>query len=211
MSRGRLVIISGSSGVGKGTVVKELVKKDGCSLSISATTRDPRKGDVNGVNYFFKTREEFEQMIRNDELLEYAEYVGNYYGTPVKYVDDELDKGKHVILEIEMQGALKVKEKRPDALMIFIVPPGYEELRERLINRGTEDAAAIKRRLARAKEETDFLDRYDFIVVNEDKGVDKCAEEIHNIINDPDAYLTAEKKAERDALIERIRTDFGDS
>lgn len=179
--RGVLVIVSGFSGAGKGTVMKGLMEKyDDYSLSISATTRKPREGEVHGVHYFYKTVEEFEKMIEKNELIEYAQYVGNYYGTPREYVETQLDAGKNVILEIELQGAMKVKELIKDVVLIFITPPSAEELKNRLIGRGTEDMDTINARLARAVEEAVFMDRYDYLLVN-DK-LDECIDELHNII-----------------------------
>ncbi len=152
MSRkGCLVIISGFSGAGKGTVVKALMERFDCyALSISATTRQPRPGEENGREYFFKTKEEFEELIRQDALYEYAQYVSNYYGTPKAYVEEQLEAGKDVILEIEVQGALKVKEKNPDALLLFVTPPSAQELKRRLEGRGTETPEVIEERMARA-------------------------------------------------------------
>lgn len=139
--KGILIILSGFSGVGKGTVVRRLLSDyDNYALSISATTRKPREGEEDGVSYFFKSKEEFEQMIKEDSFIEHARYVENYYGTPKAYVQEQLDAGKDVILEIEIQGALKVKEKYPDALMLFLVPPDAQTLKERLVGRGTETA-----------------------------------------------------------------------
>ena len=178
--RGVIAIISGFSGAGKGTVVAELVKRYGYAISISATTRAPREGEVEGINYFFKTKEEFEQMIHNDELIEYAQYVGNYYGTPKEYVLEQIAKGRDVLLEIEMQGALKVKEKFPEVSLIFVTPPSAAELRERLINRGTESMDVIDKRLARAKEECAYMKEYDYIVVNDD--LEGCVEQMHCLL-----------------------------
>ena len=142
--KGILIILSGFSGVGKGTVVRRLLSDyDNYALSISATTRKPREGEEDGVSYFFKSKEEFEQMIKEDSFIEHARYVENYYGTPKAYVQEQLDAGKDVILEIEIQGALKVKEKYPDALMLFLVPPDAQTLKERLVGRGTETADVI--------------------------------------------------------------------
>ncbi len=179
--RGVLVIVSGFSGAGKGTVMKGLMEKyDDYALSISATTRKPREGEVHGVHYFYKTVEEFERMIEQNELIEYAQYVGNYYGTPREYVETQLDAGKNVILEIELQGAMKVKELIKDVVLIFITPPSANELKERLIGRGTEDMDTINARLARAVEESVFMDKYDYLLIN-DK-LDECIDELHNII-----------------------------
>ena len=150
--KGILIVVSGFSGSGKGTIMKELLKRyDNYALSISATTRQPREGEEDGREYFFKTREEFEKMIAKDELIEYARYVDNYYGTPRAYVEEQLDAGKDVILEIEIQGALKVKEKFPETLLLFVTPPTAKELRNRLVGRGTETMDVIDFRMNRAK------------------------------------------------------------
>lgn len=179
--RGCLVIISGFSGAGKGTVVKELTSRyNNYALSISATTRAPRKGEENGREYFFKTREEFEELIKQDALYEYAQYVSNYYGTPKAYVQQQLDAGKDVILEIEVQGALNVKAKNPEALLLFVTPPSAEELKRRLIGRGTETLEVINERMARAAEEALLMDRYDYLIIN-DK-LEECTETIHQLV-----------------------------
>lgn len=182
MSRkGCLVIISGFSGAGKGTVVKALMDRYDCyALSISATTRQPRPGEVDGREYFFKTREEFEELIHQDALYEYAQYVSNYYGTPKAYVEEQLEAGKDVILEIEVQGALKVKEKNPDTLLLFVTPPSARELRSRLAGRGTETQEVINERMARAAEESLLMDQYEYLIVN-DK-LDECVETVHQLI-----------------------------
>ncbi len=180
--KGILIVVSGFSGSGKGTIMKELLKKYDTqyALSISATTRQPRVGEVDGREYFFKTREQFEKMIADGELIEYAQYVENYYGTPKAYVEQMLEEGKDVILEIEIQGALKVKEKFPDTLLLFVSPPSVEILRKRLIGRGTEDEKTVEKRLARAVEESAGIENYDYLVIN-DK-LDVCVEEVHSII-----------------------------
>ena len=179
--RGVLVIVSGFSGAGKGTVMKALMGKyDNYALSISATTRAPRTGEENGREYFFKSVEEFEKMIAQDQLIEYANYVGNYYGTPKAYVESKLDEGKDVILEIELQGAMKVKEKMPDTVLIFITPPTAEELKKRLVGRGTEDEATINARLRRASEEAGYMEKYDYLLINDD--LDTCVRELHELI-----------------------------
>ncbi|MCF2641300.1 MAG: guanylate kinase [Lachnospiraceae bacterium] len=180
--KGILSVVSGFSGSGKGTIMKELLKnyKDQYALSISATTRKPRVGEVEGREYFFKTPEEFESMIENNQLIEYACYVGNYYGTPRAYVEEMLEKGKDVILEIEIQGALKVKEKFPDTLLLFISPPSAEVLKERLIGRGTEDMDTINKRLSRAFEESLGVENYDYFVINDDLAT--CVKEVHSLI-----------------------------
>ncbi len=174
-------MISGFAGTGKGTLVSALLEKyDNYALSVSATTRSPRPGEVDGVHYFFKTKEEFQEMIRAEELIEYAQYVENFYGTPRAYVEQKLAEGKDVILEIEMQGALKIKEKFPDTLLLFVVPPDADTLQKRLMGRGTETPDVIKKRLHRAVEETDYILKYDYLVVNDD--IDECVEETHAII-----------------------------
>ena len=179
--KGSLVIISGFSGAGKGTVVKELMTRYDCyALSVSATTREPREGEVNGREYFFKTKEEFEELIRQDALYEYACYVSNYYGTPKAYVQEQLAAGKDVILEIEVQGALKVKEKNPEALLLFVTPPSAEELRNRLLHRGTESEEVIRERMNRAAEESLLMDRYEYLVINDQ--LDDCVTEVHQLI-----------------------------
>ena len=178
--KGILAIISGFSGAGKGTVVNRLLEKESYAVSISATTRKPRTGEVDGQNYFFRTKDEFEKMIANDQLIEYAEYVGNYYGTPKDYVFKKLDEGFDVILEIEMQGALKVKEKFPETALIFITPPSADELKKRLVGRGTETAEQIEKRMSRAVDECPYMNQYDYIVVNDD--LDECVDEIHRLL-----------------------------
>lgn len=177
---GVLSVISGFSGVGKGTIVKKLVEDQSYALSISATSRAPRQGEVHGREYFFLTREEFHSMIENDGLIEWAEYVSNFYGTPREYVEERLARGEDVILEIEPQGALKVKAQYPEALLIFIVPPNAKELENRLIGRGTEETETIKKRLKRAAEETAFIENYEYIVINDD--LEDAVSDIHHII-----------------------------
>ena len=179
--RGILIVVSGFSGSGKGTIMKEIMRRyDNYALSISATTRKPRSGEEEGREYFFKTVEEFEKMIAKDELIEYARYVDNYYGTPRAYVEEQLEAGKDVILEIEIQGALKVKENFPQTLLLFVTPPTAGELRERLKGRGTETEDVIDFRMNRAKEEALGMDRYDYLLIND--MVDECVEEMHQII-----------------------------
>ena len=181
MSKGVLTVVSGFSGAGKGTVMRRLLEKyDDCVLSISVTTRKPREGEVDGRDYFFRTKEEVEAMIEADELLEYAQYVENYYGTPRAYVEEMLSRGKNVILEIEIQGALKVKKAFPDTLLLFITPPTAQELRSRLVGRGTETLDVIESRMDRACEEAEGMDQYDYLIVNDD--LDTCVEEVHQII-----------------------------
>lgn len=179
---GILAVVSGFSGAGKGTLMKELLKKhpEQYALSISATTRKPRTGEEHGREYFFLSREEFEQMIETDDLIEHACYVGNYYGTPKSYVLDQMKAGRDVILEIEIQGALKVKEKFPDTLLLFVTPPGADVLQQRLRGRGTETEEVIRDRLKRAVEEAEYMEQYDYILVNDDLAV--CTEEMHQLI-----------------------------
>lgn len=179
--RGILIVVSGFSGSGKGTIMKAIMEKyDNYALSISATTRGPRTGEVDGREYFFKTVEEFEKMIAKDELIEYAKYVNNYYGTPRTYVEEQLAAGKDVILEIEIQGALKVKEKFPDTLLLFVTPPSAKILKERLVGRGTETMDVIEGRMKRAIEESEGMDKYDYLVINDE--LERCVEEVHQII-----------------------------
>ena len=201
MNKGVLVVVSGFSGAGKGTVMKALLERyDNYALSISATTRNPRPGEEDGKAYFFRTREEFEQMIKDDALLEYAQYVENYYGTPRSYVEEMLEKGKDVILEIEIQGAMKVKEKIPEAVLVFVTPPTMEELRNRLIGRNTETMEVIESRLRRASEEAEGIENYDYLLVND--VLDVCVQDLHNIIH------SEHYKSDRNKLfIEKIQKD----
>ncbi|MGG6432113.1 guanylate kinase [Anoxybacillus sp. D401a] len=180
--RGLLIVLSGPSGVGKGTVRKALFSQPDIQLqySISVTTRQPREGEVDGVDYFFKTREQFEHMIRNNELLEWAEYVGNYYGTPIEYVEKTLQEGKDVFLEIEVQGAMQVRKVFPEALFIFLAPPSLSELRKRIEMRGTESEDLIRDRLQAAKEELEMMDAYDYVVENDQ--VELACERIKAIV-----------------------------
>ena len=180
--KGILVVVSGFSGVGKGTIMKRLTEKyDDYALSISATTRQPREGETDGKEYFFRTREEFQQMIAEDALVEYACYCDNYYGTPRKYVEEQMASGRDVILEIEIPGALKIKKKFPDALLLFVMPPSAEALKERLIGRGTEPPEVIEARLKRASAEAEGVENYDYMLVNEE--VEKCVDEMHTLIS----------------------------
>lgn len=166
--KGLLLVLSGPAGVGKGTVCSALRQQDtDIEYSVSATTRAPRQGEVDGVNYFFKTKEEFEEMIAENRLLEWAEYVGNYYGTPIDYVKETLNKGKDIILEIEVQGALKVKERFPEGVFIFLIPPSLSELRNRIVGRGTETEEIINERMSVAKAEIDMMKTYDYVVEND--------------------------------------------
>lgn len=167
--KGLLLVLSGPSGVGKGTVCSALRKRESNIVySVSATTRAPRAGEVDGVNYFFKSREEFQQMIAEDQLLEWAEYVNNYYGTPREYVESQIEQGNDVILEIEVQGAMQVKEKFPHGVFIFLSPPSMEELKNRIVGRGTETDDSITNRMTVATEEIDMMEHYDYVVVNDE-------------------------------------------
>jgi len=165
---GMLVIISGPSGSGKGTVVKQLDPALGYAVSVSVTTRKPRAGEAHGRDYFFITEEEFVRMRSENDLLEHFAYVGNYYGTPRSYVEEQIARGKIVVLEIEVNGALQVKEKFPEAVLVFLMPPTLTELQQRLIRRATEDAVTIEARLKRALEEIPLIDQYDYLVINDD-------------------------------------------
>lgn len=179
--KGVLIVLSGFSGAGKGTIVKKLLSTyDNYALSISMTTRSPRPGEEHGREYFFVEKEVFEEHIAKDELVEYAQYVGNYYGTPKAYVEEQLANGKDVILEIEIQGALKIKERFPQALLLFVTTKSAEVLRDRLVGRGTETQEVINNRLARAVEESEGIGKYEYIIVNDD--LDACVEETHMII-----------------------------
>lgn len=199
--RGVLTVISGFSGAGKGTVVKQLLQEYDYGLSISATTRSPREGEQDGREYFFKTKEEFEKMIREHQLIEYAQYVGNYYGTPKEYVVQQLEQGKDVILEIEMQGALRVREILPEVNLIFLAPPTVDELERRLVSRGTETAEVIRERMARAKEESAYMKEYDYIVINDD--LDECVENVHQLIRS-----LHYKREQQEGFIQKIKQEF---
>ncbi len=167
--KGLLIVLSGPSGVGKGTVRKALFEDEETNFkySISMTTRDKREGEVDGVDYFFKSREEFEQLIEQDKFIEYAEYVGNYYGTPVDFVHQTMEQGHDVFLEIEVEGAKQVRDKFPEALFIFLAPPSIEQLESRLVGRGTDSNEIIKHRISEAKRELTLMNLYDFVVVND--------------------------------------------
>ena len=179
--QGILAVVSGFSGAGKGTLMKELLKRyDNYALSVSATTRQPREGEKDGEDYFFVNREYFQQMIEEGRLVEYAQYVNHYYGTPRDYVEKKMAEGKDVILEIEIQGALKVKKRFPDALLIFVTPPSAGELRRRLVGRGTETIEVINARLRRAAEEASGMEAYDYLLINDE--IDACVEQMHQLI-----------------------------
>lgn len=181
--KGTIFVVSGPSGTGKGTIMAKYLEQypqDNSFLSISATTRAPRVIDVEGVTYYFKTREEFEDLIANDGLLEWAEFCGNYYGTPKGPIMNMIEEGKNVILEIEVQGGMQVMEKIEDAVGIFVLPPSFKELKNRLVNRNTETMETIEKRLNRAKEEVDVIDKYDYILINDD--LDEAVETFRSII-----------------------------
>ena len=202
MPKGQLIIISGFSGSGKSTITNLLLEKyDNYALSVSATTRKPREGEQEGVSYFFKTEDEFLRMVHEDAFLEYACYVENAYGTPADYVDEQLESGKDVILEIEIQGALKVKAKRPDTIMIFITPPNAAELARRLTARGTDSEEVIRSRLHRAVEESAGMDQYDYILINDD--LESCVTELHTLIRTQHC-----RTAQQAAFIEQIRSEL---
>ena len=197
--KGILIVVSGFSGAGKGTLMKQLVHSyDNYALSVSMTTRKPRPGEEEGREYFFVTRQEFERQIEEGGLIEHASYCGNYYGTPREYVRRQLEKGKDVILEIEIQGALKIKEKFPTALLLFVMPPNAAELKKRLEGRGTETPEVIEKRLERASEEAEGIENYDYIVIND--RLEECVEEMHGLI------LAAHRTPERNGeLIREMR------
>ncbi|MGM1050313.1 MAG: guanylate kinase [Bacillota bacterium] len=180
-TKGLLIVLSGPSGVGKGTVCSALRGQvPDLVYSVSATTRKPRMGEVDGVNYFFKEREQFLSMIENDQLLEFAEYVGNYYGTPRDFVEETIANGKDIILEIEVQGALKVKEKFPEGIFIFLTPPSLDELKDRIVGRGTENQATIDHRMSVAVDEMELIRHYDYAVVNDE--INHACKRIESII-----------------------------
>ena len=204
--RGILIVVSGFSGAGKGTLMKRLLAEyDNYALSVSMTTRQPREGEIDGVSYFFVDREVFEREIENDGLIEYASYCGNYYGTPREYVERCLEEGKDVILEIEIQGALKVKEKFPQALLLFVLPPSARELKKRLEGRGTESAQVIRSRLERAVEEAQGIENYEYLIINDD--LEECVRQMHGIIQAAHSnplrqkQLIADMRTQLDALV----------
>ncbi len=191
--QGILAVISGFSGAGKGTVMKALLEQyDNYALSVSATTREPRPGEANGREYFFVSEQEFTSMIEKGDLIEYARYVNHYYGTPKAYVESMLAEGKDVLLEIEIQGALKVKQQFPEALLVFIVPPSAAELKNRLLSRGTESEDVIEKRLSRAAEEAEGMSSYDYILVNDT--VEDCTARLHGLIQSQHYKTSANQK-----------------
>ncbi|WP_080146279.1 guanylate kinase [Marinilactibacillus piezotolerans] len=192
--RGLLIVLSGPSGVGKGTVRKAIFDNynNDFDYSVSMTTRKQREGEVEGVDYYFRTKEQFEQLIEDDGLLEYAEYVGNYYGTPLEYVNKTLDEGRDVFLEIEVQGAFKVREKMPEGIFIFLSPPDLEELNSRIINRGTDSDEMIEKRMTKAVEELKLIQYYDYVVENDT--VNNAARKIRNIIESEHLKVTRNLK-----------------
>ena len=204
--RGILIVVSGFSGAGKGTLMKELLNTyDNYALSVSMTTRKPRPGEEEGKAYFFVDQETFERTIREDGLIEYADYCGNYYGTPREYVETCLNNGRDVVLEIELQGALKVRKKFPQALLLFVMPPSAQELLRRLEGRGTESREVIFQRISRAVEESEGIENYDYIIIN-DK-LEDCVEEMHHIVEaarrNPrrNEELIADMRSELNALV----------
>ena len=203
--KGILIVVSGFSGAGKGTIMKELLKKyeETYALSVSATTRAPRPGEQEGREYFFRSVEEFEKMIAKDELIEYAMYVNNYYGTPKAYVQEQLAEGKDVILEIEVQGALKVKEKFPDTPLIFITPPTASELKRRLTDRGTESPEVVEERMETAAKEARFMESYDYIILNERDRLEECVEAVHGVI-----LAEREKSTRNQAFIDHMKEEL---
>lgn len=200
--KGLILVVSGFSGVGKGTVVKRLLEKySNYALSISATTRAPREGECHGREYFFVTEEEFSEMAENGKLIEYAGYVGHHYGTPRAYVEGRLEEGQDIILEIEIQGALNVKKQYPDAVLVFVLPPDAKTLKNRLIGRGTESLEVIEQRMKRAVEESEGMEEYDYLLINDE--LETCVEEIHRIMQ-----CEHKKAAVNTELISNIRNDL---
>lgn len=183
-NNGRLIVFSAPSGCGKGTMLAEILKNEDYCVSVSATTRQPREGETDGVNYYFLSKGDFLQKVADSEFLEYAEYCNNYYGTLISEVDGKLSEGKNVILEIEVQGAMKIREKRPDAVFVFIAPPSISELRRRLRKRGTETEEVIEKRVSQAAGELSYADKYDYVIVNDD---------LDDAVSDFFAVMRAEK------------------
>lgn len=206
--KGLLIVISGFSGAGKGTLMKKLVEDyEQYALSVSMTTRAPREGEMHGREYFFATREEFENKLKQGGFIEHATYCDNYYGTPKDYVEEQLEAGKDVILEIEIQGAMKIKEKFPDAVLLFVMPPSIAVLYQRLVGRGTETEEVIMQRLRRAKEEAVGIEEYDYIVINDDLEI--CVRELHELLNKThEAYQEQYHPRNFKELIENIRAEL---
>ena len=182
MEKGLLIVLSGPSGSGKGTVRAQVMKRGDFAFSVSATTRAPREGERDGVDYYYITREQFEERIANGDMLEYTEYNGNYYGTPLKEALEVIDSGRNLILEIEVEGAMNVKRQYPDAVLILLLPPTFAEQEKRLRGRGTESEEVIRGRLERPREEMNFVSEYDYIVYNREGGIDACADEMLAIV-----------------------------
>lgn len=201
-NKGILIVVSGFSGAGKGTLMKALLGRyDNYALSISMTTRAPRPGEEEGREYFFVDRDTFEDQIAKEQLIEYAQYCGNYYGTPRTYVEEQFEQGHDVILEIEIQGALKIQERFPDALLLFVMPPSAQELKNRLVGRATESMEVIEKRLKRANEEAAGIEKYDYIVINDE--LESCTKELHALIQA--AHNTPGRQK---AFIEEIRKEL---
>ena len=207
--QGLLIVLSGPSGCGKNSVIKQLLTiRPNCWISISCTSRQPRPGEENGKDYYFLSKEEFEKDITKEQFLEYAEYAGNYYGTPKKYIQQHLDQGEDVILEIEIQGALKIKEQLPETIFIFIMPPSMQELKRRLQNRKTEDAAKIDKRFKRAYEEINEISKYNYVVVND--VIETAAAKVNAILEAErcrvdrieEVYLNSEEELTHETLLE---------
>ena len=207
MDGGFLLVLSGPSGSGKGTVSESLMKNnDDIIFSTSVTTRTPRPGEVNGENYFFATREEFEKMVENDELLEHAFVHTNYYGTPKKFVFDEIEKGEIVLLEIDVQGALQIKEKYKEAVFIFLIPPTMDELRSRLVKRDTETEDEIETRYKNAFKELDFVGEYDYFVIND--VIDNAVKDIETIIAAEKLRVKRHKNIKKEVQAEEERNKW---
>ena len=215
--QGPLIVLSGPSGCGKNSVIKQLLTiRPNCWISISCTSRQPRPGEENGKDYYFLSKEEFEKDITKEQFLEYAEYAGNYYGTPKKYIQQHLDQGEDVILEIEIQGALKIKEQLPETIFIFIMPPSMQELKRRLQNRKTEDAAKIDKRFKRAYEEINEISKYNYVVVND--VIETAAAKVNAILEAErcrvdrieEVYLNSEEELTHETLLEDSK-DFDNS
>lgn len=201
-NKGILIVVSGFSGAGKGTLMKALLSRyDNYALSISMTTRAPRPGEEEGREYFFVDKDTFEDQIAKEQLIEYAQYCGNYYGTPKTYVEEQFEQGHDVILEIEIQGALKIQERFPDALLLFVMPPSAQELKKRLVGRATESMEVIEKRLKRANEEAAGIEKYDYIVINDE--LESCTKELHALIQA--AHNTPGRQK---AFIEEIRKEL---